>query len=114
MYQSIKDTLTTVLPTYDPAVKIGEVKAPYAVIHDMGTNAQPGTKGMLGQRVYEIVVLVPLTEQAKLAPLCEAVRQALKALPRIKYTGDAAPTGIEAEFKGASVSLIYRMPVRIQ
>lgn len=103
-----------VLPAYDPAVQIGEVKAPYAVIHDMGTNAQPGTKGLLGQRIYEVVVLVPIKEQDKLAPLCKAVREAMKSLSRLKYTGDAAPTGIEAEFRGVSVSLIYRMPVRIQ
>lgn len=102
------------LPTYDPAAHINEVVNPYAVVHDMGTNAQEGTKGMLGQRVYEIVILVPLTEQDKLRPLCDQVRAALKALPRIKYTGDAAPTGIEAEYRGASVSLIYRMPVRIE
>lgn len=102
------------LPAYDPAVQVGEVKSPYAVIRDMGTNPQEGTKGLLGQRIYEIVVLVPIKEQAQLAPLCEQVRQALKPLARLKYTGDAAPTGIEAEFKGVSVSLIYRMPVRIQ
>jgi len=103
-----------VLPTYDPGVQIGEVKSPYAVIHDMGTKPREGTRGILGQRIYEIVVLVPVREQDKLGQACRQVREALSALPRIKYTGDAAPTGIEAEYKGASVSLIYRMPVRIQ
>lgn len=102
------------LPTYNPATHIDKVASPYAVVHDMGINPREGSKGMLGQRVYEIVILVPLDGQAQLSPLAEAVRLALKALPRLKYTGDAAPTGIEAEFMGCSVSLIYRLPVRIQ
>lgn len=104
----------TVMPAYDPAVHINEVREPYAVVHDMGTNAKDGTKGMLGQRVFEVVILVPLNQQDKLGPLCDRARAALKGLTRLKYTGDAAPTGIEAEYRGASVSLIYRMPVRIE
>lgn len=102
------------LPTYDPATHIDKVVTPYTVVHDQGIDPKAGTKGMLGQRVYEIVILVPLNQQEKLNPLSAAVRQALKSLPRLKYTGDAAPTGIEAEYQGCTVSLIYRLPVRIQ
>lgn len=102
------------LPTYDPATHIDTVKTPYAVVHDMGINPKENSKGMLGQRIYEVVILVPLNEQHKLQPLSEAARQKLKSLPRLKYTGDATPTGIEAEFMGCTISLVYRLPVRIQ
>lgn len=113
IYQRIKETLAAVLPTYDPGAHIGEVKTPYAVVHDMGVNAQAGTKGMLGQRIYEIVILVPDGEQEQLEPLCKQAKNALKALrTRLKETGESGPSALEVQYRGASRSLIYRMPVR--
>lgn len=114
MYQTIKAALSSAAPTYDPGVQMGEVKAPYLVVHDMGINPHENSGGMLGQHIYEVVALVPVARQGELKLLCERARAALKSIPRLKYSGDAAPTGIEAQFKGVSVSLVYRLPVVIQ
>lgn len=100
------------MPCYDPGVQIGEVKAPYCVIHDAGTKPQERTRGMLGQHIYEIVVLVPISDhaQAQLQAECRRIRGALCGIRGLKYTGDAAPTALEATYKGSAQSLIYRAP----
>lgn len=114
MYQQIKNAVSQVVRAYDPGVKVGKIETPYAVVHDMGTAPQEGTRGMLGQHIYEVVVLAPLGQQDALAPLAHQIRTQLRALPGLRYTGDAKPTGIEETYVGVSMSLIYRVPVRIQ
>lgn len=111
MYATIKSTLARILPSYDPGVKVGEVKAPYCVVHDMGVKPQEGTGGKMGQQIYEIVILTPISAQELLPNLCRQVREALAAIPRLRYTGEAAPTGLEDRYLGAAQSLIYRLPV---
>lgn len=96
---------------YDPGVKVGEVKEPYCVVHDAGIKVQEGTGGRLGQRIWEIVVLVPIADQPSLPARCRQIKQALKTIPGIKDTGEDAPTGLEATYKGAAQSLIFRQPV---
>ncbi len=113
MYQTIKTALSKVAPTYDPGVKIGEVKTPYLVLHNMGVDPNPRTGGRLGQHVYEVVALVPLGRQRELKPLCDRARAALMHIPRLKFTGENAPTDIEEAYRGTSRSLIYRLPVII-
>lgn len=100
------------MPCYDPGVRVGEVKQPYCVIHDAGTKPQERTRGMLGQHIYEIVILVPISDQAQaqLQALCRQVRAALSGVRGLKYTGDAAPTALEVSYNGAAQSLIYRAP----
>lgn len=114
MYQTIKAALSRVAPAYEPGVKIGEVKTPYLVLHDMGIDPNPRAGGRLGQHLYEVVALVPLGQQSELKPLCDRARAALSTIPRLKYTGEAAPSNIEEQYRGTSVSLIYRLPVLIQ
>lgn len=99
------------MPCYDPGVQIGEVKAAYCVIHDAGIKVQENTGGRLGQQLWEIVVLVPINDQPELDNWCKQVKAQLSAIPRLKDTGEDAPTGLEETFKGAAKSLIYRQPV---
>ena len=101
------------MPCYDPGVQIGQVKEPYCVIHDAGIKVQENTSGRLGQRIWEIVVLVPIKDQPSLDGLCRQVKDALAGIPRLKDTGEDAPTGLEATYMGAAKSLIYRQPVMI-
>jgi len=115
MYDPIKAAIKAAgYPCYDPSTNIVEVKAAYAVVHDNGTQPQPGTKGMLGYQIFEIVCLVPTDKQSLLPTMLDAVKLALKALPNLKYTGDTAPTGVEATFSAASMSMIYQLPRRLQ
>jgi hypothetical protein len=99
------------MPCYDPGVQIGEVKAPYCVIHDGGIKTQDNTGSKLGQQIWEIVVLVPIADQPSLRAKCRQIKQALAAIRGLKDTGEDAPTGLEASYKGAAQSLIYRQPV---
>ena len=114
MYNTIKTALTAAgIQVYDPAVKIGECKGAYAVAHDMGTQAQDGTKGLHGWRTYEIVLLVPLSTPDALADLVARARAALAGIRGLRYTGDQAPTGIEATYRALSASLIFKNPTII-
>ena len=81
------------MPCYDPGVQIGEVKAPYCVIHDGGIKTQDNTGGKLGQQIWEIVVLVPIADQPSLRAKCRQIKQALAAIRGLKDTGEDAPTG---------------------
>lgn len=110
MTERIKEALKAHIPTYDPGVKIGEVKQSYCVVHDLGTTPKENCKGLLGQRVYEIVVLVPLKEQQSLDKCCNIVREALKPIKELKYTGDMQESQIEETYRGLSKSLVYRKP----
>lgn len=93
---------------------MGKCAAPYTVVHDMGTVPKPGSKGLLGTHVFEIVCLVPTALPGALDALTAKVREGMKAVPRLRYTGEAQPTGIESTYDAVSMSLIYQMPMRIQ
>lgn len=113
MINAVKHALAGAdIPCFDPGVHTGLVTASYVVAYDRGVTPQPGTKGRLGQRVFEIVLLSPLKKQEELMSLEKGVISALKAIPNLKYTGEIQPTGIESEFKGVSKSLLFRQPTR--
>jgi len=109
MYDKIEAAIKGAgIAVYPPATEIGEVKSPYAVVHDMGTVPKPGSKGMLGQHLYEILCLVPVSQQRDLSGMVKRVRAALRPLASLQSTGDSQPTnGLAPNFKGASMSLIY-------
>lgn len=113
MTEKIKNAVKGLLPCYDPGAKIGVVKAAYAVVMDAGTTPQPGTNGMLGQKTYEIVILVPLDKQNELDDWIVEIRKALAGISNLKYTGECEPSSIEQEFRGAAKSLLFRQAIRL-
>lgn len=114
MINRIKDTLIKGgMPCYDPGVKIGTVKESYAVAYDRGDMPQAGTKGKLGQKIFEVVVLVPLSQQRALADLERKVIGLLSEIKNLKFTGESQTSSIEQEFAGVSKSLLFRQPVRL-
>ena len=97
-----------------PATVIGEIKAPYVVVHDMGTVPAPGSKGMLGQHLYEVICLAPVAKQKELSGMVAQVRTALAPFSSLKYTGDSQPTSaLLPDYKGASMSTIYSTTCRL-
>lgn len=113
MKEKIKEALSDLMPVYDPGVHVGEVKASYAVVIDMGVKEQEQTKGMLGQRILEIVLIVPLNKQNELDICAKKVQKKLKTINNLKFTGSSEASSVLQEYKGAAKSLIYRQPVRM-
>lgn len=112
MIETIKDEIKKLMPVYDPGTHIGEIKTAYAVVVDMGVKEQEGTKGLLGQRIIEIVVIVPLKNQGELERHIKGIKKSLKPIKNLKFTGSAESSNILQEYKGAAKSMIYRQPVR--
>ena len=114
MYARIKAAVQAAgYPCYDPGCQAGRCVSPYVVVHDQGTTPQPGTRGMLGQRIYEIVCLVPNSKAAGLEPMTRAVAAALAPLSPLRPTGEKAPAEIEQNYQAQSMSMVYVMPVRL-
>lgn len=107
MLDQIKDTLRLgSLTVYDSAEKIDICKAPYVVCYDHGVEAQPGTKGMLGKHIYEVVCLVPYTDVSGLPALEGRVRGLLREVPGLRFTASGG-TGVEQTYQARALALTY-------
>lgn len=113
MLETIKAALRKVgLTVYDSAEKIGECRAPYVVCYDAGVEITPGTKGMLGQQLYEVVCLTPYTDTEGLPRLEKQARAALRGIPGL-HQYSSAGTGIEQSFQARACALRYAIPRRM-
>lgn len=109
---TIKATLTGAgVATYEVAQKVGQVNAAYCVVRELGTREQPGTRGMLGWRTYEVICLVPAKAPEEMPALIGRVKQALAALP-LRYAGEGE-TGVEETFLGIGKSMMYTHACRL-
>ncbi len=112
--QTLRNALLAAgITCYPPAQKLGKCLAPYCVVVENQTAPMAGSRGMLGQKLYEVICLVPTAQPDALDPLMDAVRDALKILPALRYTGDADATGVDETFVALARSLIYRLPCRL-
>lgn len=100
------------LTVYDAAEKINECRAPYVVAYDHGVSEQPGTKGLLGRRVYEIVALVPYADTDGLPKLEKQVRETLRGIPSLRFSSSGG-TGVEETFKARACALTYTHMTRL-
>lgn len=113
MLDKIKDCLRAKeLVVYDSAEKIDTCKSPYVVVYDHGEEALPGTKGMLGRRVFEVVALVPYTSVEDLPKLTATVRASLKSLPMLQFSASSG-TGVEETFKARACAMTYYIATRL-
>lgn len=94
------------LTVYDSAEKLGECRAPYVVAYDQGFEAQPGTKGMLGKHVYEVVCMVPYTDVEGLPRLEARVRALLQNVSGLRLASTGG-TGIEQTYQARAVAITY-------
>ncbi len=99
------------LTVYDSAEKIGECRAPYVVAYDHGFEAQPGTKGLLGKHVYEVVCLTPYADVDGLPRLEARVRQALLDVSGLRLASTGG-TGVEQTYQARAVALTYTISER--
>lgn len=109
MKEALKDAGLTV---YDSVEKVGECRAPYVVCYDNGVEVQPGTKGMFGRHLYEIMCLTPYAQVDALAALETQVRELMKQVTGIRLSGTSG-TGAEANYKARAISLTYAAMERL-
>lgn len=112
MLDRIKAVLQSAgIAVYDPGVKIGECKQSYAVARSLGVETLPGSKGLLGRRTYEVLLVVPLARQSELAAMAESVKAAMASLPlRLSSVTDQ---DLEQAYRAAGCSLIYTQNLRL-
>ena len=113
MINQIKNTLRADgLTVYDSAEEIGTCKAPYVVCYDHGVEAQPGTKGLLGKHIYEVVCLVPYTDVSGLPALEGRVRGLLREVPGLRFTASGG-TGVKQTYQARALALTYTTSERL-
>lgn len=107
MLEQMKQLLKAAgLTVYDSVEKVGECRAPYVVCYDNGTEVQPGTKGMFGRHLYEVMCLTPYAQVAALAALEKQVRGVLKSVQGLMFSSSTG-TGAEPNYKARAISLTY-------
>lgn len=112
MLERIKEALRGAgISAYDPGIKIGECKQSYAVVRSLGVEPLPQSKGLLGRRSYEALLVVPMAQQSTLPAMTASIKEALAPLPlRLSSVTDQ---DLQDAFRAAGCSLVYTQNLRL-
>lgn len=98
------------LAVYLPGQKDGRCTAPYVVVADAGVTPTGKTTGV---RVFYVTACVPIGAPLKMAATMAAAKEALRALPGLRDTGEVSGEDIDEEAQCRWVSAAYHAMVSL-
>ncbi|MBC8590610.1 hypothetical protein [Wansuia hejianensis] len=101
------------LNPYPPGLHKGLCEEPYVVIKE-GTQIPSIQSNVLGQKVIDIIVFVPLSSYIAVDPYMKKVRSALKELSYLRKTGLETPIITDDDKKAYTSSIEYVIQKKLE
>ena len=101
------------LNPYPPGKHVGECKERYCVIKEQTQSAYFNARAV-GYRAYDLILFVPWSSYVAIGPYVQVVKEAMRELPALRYTGTETPVIVEDEKKAYSTSLVYQAMKRLE
>lgn len=92
---------------YSPGQKRDKCQDPYVVIKDTGTYGQEGNN-KVGYKLFDIIIYYPLQSYSSMESYIENIKEELKQIKEIRYTGNETPCVIDDEVKAYTSSIEYQ------
>lgn len=91
----------------------GLCKEPYVIVGE-GSQIPSINSNTIGQKIVDIIVMVPINSYIAIDPYVNNIRQALKELKYLRKTGIETPVIVDDEKKAYTMSIEYVLQKKLE
>ncbi len=91
----------------------GLCKEPYVIVGE-GSQIPNINSNVIGQKIIDIIIMVPVNSYISVKPYADDIRNALKELKYLRKTGTETPVIVDDEKKAYTLSIEYVLQKKLE